>query len=405
MLDDKLSDLKLRSRLKIMELDRERIRVRNELRNSRKKNITINEAISSGLIPADDSVFGPPEYQTRGNTSSQFSFSREPSSMHFNPTSNRSASSPPRRRDGMGQQPTFSRSMSTVQSTSRRRLTSANQFSKQPTIPERDEYDVDRSSRRSSIDTVGAYVIDEFEKMSQVVPNILRALAKKKAEILEEEEKATMIAFNTGRDPDVKLLDYEPDMNKVRKTVSSVKKLRHRMSISKRLETSKPQKSLNQMIKERTDNIGEYDEYTDGTCALMKRRLEKKRRDSAPVIMEADMFHRKQSFPGASGESSSMRRASVHPGPASPSRRSSSMSSLPTMPSRSSTSLGFGSHQRHNNAGFESDIGTQIMDEDELINKQRIMRELEKYDMLQNRVDDFLLSRKGFVREDIIPIT
>ena len=50
MLDCRLRNLNLESRLKLMELDREKGKVRTELRNSRKKQITINEAISTGLM-------------------------------------------------------------------------------------------------------------------------------------------------------------------------------------------------------------------------------------------------------------------------------------------------------------------------------------------------------------------
>ena len=52
LLIDRLADLNLRSKLRSMDLDRERIQVRRELRNSQKRNIDVRDASALGLVNA-----------------------------------------------------------------------------------------------------------------------------------------------------------------------------------------------------------------------------------------------------------------------------------------------------------------------------------------------------------------
>lgn len=407
MLDDRLRHLNLESRLKSMELDRERSKVRTELRNSRKKQITINEAISAGIVPADDAVFLCGGNRKQKLTSAQNEFSgRRPSNA---PDDIRRASAPPQRKNGVAQPPAMMRSLSNVQQSRGNKMSSSNQFSRHPTILEHDEYDSSRPhDRKSSVfsnDTVGTYVLGEFEKISQVVPDILRALAKKKEKQQEVDELARLKELRNDVVVDMdNIMDYEPDMNKVRKTVRAVKKLRHRMAISKKLETSKQHKSLDQMIKDKTENIADNDQYTDGTCALMKRRLEKKRRESAPFLLDPQFSTRRLSL-GSVGEISAGRR----PQEVAP-RRASSLSQLPGSLSRSATMLSVGSVCRLNSVGADSSGDeSPFIDEDLLVNRQRIIREIDKCRALQNRVDSFITSTRAYsikpvtLREEIVP--
>ncbi|XP_045198836.2 uncharacterized protein LOC123553156 [Mercenaria mercenaria] len=408
MLDDKLHDLNLKSRLRIMEMDRERIKVRNEWRNSRKKQITINEAMSGGLLPpADFSVPGRSPNPARNMSMfppAQIGPKRQTLSVNMASNNRLTTSAPPQRIFGATntESPPLSRSSSVIQPKVHTRVSSTNQFAKQPVIPEGDENGRDSMSRRGSEGSVGMYVLDEFQKMSDVVPGILRTLAKKKEQQHEADERARLRDMRHDINVDQameNLLDYEPDMNKVRKTVSSVKKLRHRMAISKKLETSKPQKSLDQMIRDKTDNTGEYNEYTDGTCALMKRRLEKKRRESAPFAMDPSFMQRRQSITNGNFDGSpASRRGSLAQEPFM--RRGST---FPGTMTRSSTTLSLRSIN-------DSDEESAFIDEDVLVKRQRVMGELEKYRSLKNRVDQFLIAKaetygpRDTVIEEIIPI-
>lgn len=398
MLDYRLQNLNLESRLKLMELDREKSKVRNELRNSRKKQITINEAISTGLVPPDDADFLCGGKRSTGNK------------LSSGQSDDRRSSAPPQRKFGVAETPSFSQSTSFVQPVrGNTKMSLANQFSRPPTILEHEEYDTNRNERtrvKLGNDSVGTYVLGEFEKISQVVPDILRALAKKKEKQQEADEIARIKDLRNDIVVDMdKIMEYEPDMNKVRKTVRAVKKLRHRMAISKRLESSKNHKSLDQMIRDKTESIGENDEYTDGTCALMKRRLEKKRRESLPFALDPQYMQRRQSLtPAGVGDASFPRRHSE-----TTMRRASSVSHLPGPLSRSSTMLSIGSVGRLNSVGSDSGDDSPFIDEDVLVNRQRIMKEIDKYRSLQSKVDSFITKTSAYrinstLREELIPL-
>ena len=368
LLDARLTALRLQAKVKVMELDLERIKVRNEWRTSRKKQLTIKEAMSAGLL-SDDDVF----VQSR--------FGRQVSDFKSSDV-NRNVVSAPALQGGLPL-------VSPRSAGGHTRLSSTNQFSRQPTILEQEEYDPSVSDG-----SVGAYVLGEFEKISQVVPEILRTLAKKKEKQQEADERKRLkeLGKSTNFDAIAELIDeYEPDMNKVRRTVGAVKTLRQRMSLSKRLEMPKKHKPLDQMIREKTEDIGENDEYTDGTCALMKRRLEKKRRESSGSVLEPGFMQRRGSLTGSEGLSS--KRANAPPEGLS--RRSSSLSQLPSM-SRATTSLGLGISSRHSSVGLsDNEEESSFIDEDTIVNRQRIMRESNYYRALQMRVHRFIDSTRS----------
>ena len=394
MLDCRLRNLNLESRLKLMELDREKGKVRTELRNSRKKQITINEAISTGLMLDGNSDVLYGGKRSRNNSSSA-----------DNDGDGRLSSAPSQRKNGVVEAPGFQRGTSSLQ---QQKLVGKTSVSRPPTIFENEEYEPNRKEpRRFQLrhDSVGTYVLGEFEKISQVVPDILRALAKKKEKQQEADELKRIKELRHDTVVDMEnIMEYEPDMNKVRKTVRAVTKLRHRMAMSKRLETPKHHKPLTQMIKDRTDSIGENNEYTDGTCALMKRRLEKKRRESEPCVLEPQFMQRRRSLgPGVGDSSVSRRQPEIQ-------RRASSVSHLSESMTRSSTMLSLGSVGRFNSHGSDSDgDDSPFIDEDVLVQRQRIMKEINKYRSLQSRVDNFITSTACIrmrtpLRKVIIPL-
>ena len=418
LLQDRLADLTLMSKLKIMDLDRERIKVRTELRNSRKKNIDVKDAAVLSVSAANTSASPLKHNDTEMQRHS------------VGKTSNRkhSLSAPPGGRLAMISEapvntaPSGGQSVNTETSSNmdsppgnlrRKRRISVNQFARETSLPEinesliededeivdiiplkempKRETETNRYRSNSVIDeSVGAYVLGEFRRISQVVPSILLALSRK-----DEEEEDDNFYQPDEENSTQSLLDYEPDLHKVTKTVSTVKKLRHRMSINKKLEVCRPTKTLEQMIKEKTESTGTQNEYTDGTCVLMKRRLEKKRRNSA--------------IPGLSQPSFMLRRQSLFAQPdaltavkTNPSgtfgmpdfqrqrNRSQSVYSVPKL-SRSHSMIGFGSSSLRQDNEFKS----PVIDEDEFINRQRILRELENFAKINVKVDQFLATNKS----------
>ncbi|KAH3739376.1 uncharacterized protein LOC127850340 [Dreissena polymorpha] len=389
LLDCRLQDLKVQARLRLIELDLERVKVTKELRKSRKKQITINEAILSGLIPRDDNFFAKKINDGRDVIGDVKRGASKSASL-------------PRKLVAPNAQ-LISRSTSFIQPPRERsRVSIPNQFSRQSTIPEEHEECVANDNGMDfrtgvSSSSVGAYVLEEFEKISQVVPEILRALAKKKEQQQESDEMARLRELRKEKDLEAIIAedeDYVPDMNKVRKTVSAVKTLRQRMSLSKKLEMSKKHKPLEEMIREKTESIKEteHTEYTDGTCALMKRRLEKKRRESAPFALDPSYMQRRSSGPSA--DALLCRRASVAPEMLN--RRSSlSVTQLPGTMRRSMTTLSLTSINKPSSSAFgDASEGSQFIDEDTLLNRQRVMKEVQKYRALQTRVENFVTSTR-----------
>ena len=422
LLLDRLADLNLRSKLRSMDLDRERIQVRRELRNSQKRNIDIRNAPTLGLVNASATggkSTGPKKSRkTTKPVHRKHAISAPPggrlSSISENDSGNPSTAE-------------------TTESAPRllRRQSSVNRIMRETSLPNiRESFDEDdeddsendsireipiiprkeipkerqganplvngRSRANSVIDeSVGAYVLGEFRRMSQVVPSILRALNNK-----DEEEEDEQFMFQTEVEQPVNLLEYEPDLHKVTKTVRAVKKLRHRMSVSKKLDAARPVKPLDQMIKDKTENIGIQDEYTDGACVLMKRRLDKKRRNSAiPGLSQPAYMQRRQSL-FAKPESVEINKtrtiqASGVPNFPKQRNRSQSVFNLPKM-ARSPTMIGLSSAGPQTDDTFDS----PVIDEDEFLNRQRVLRELDNYRRISAKVGDFLATHDARLRAE-----
>lgn len=408
LLQDRLADLNLRSKLRVMDLDRERIQVRRELRNSRKRNIDVRDASALGLVTANAPGKDTEIQKTQKVTKPVYR--------------KHAISAPPGGRLSMISE-NHSEIPSTAETTESaprlRRQSSVNRLSRETSLPdicesfdEGDEFIdnvtvkeipllrrevprerpransvIDGRSRANSIvdESVGAYVLGEFRRMSQVVPSILRALNNK-----DEEEGDEEFLYQREVEKPISLLDYEPDLHKVTKTVSAVKKLRHRMSVSKKLDAARPIKPLDQMIREKTENIGVQDEYTDGACVLMKRRLDKKRRNSAtPGLLQPSFMQRRQSlFAKPESSDTNKTRTGQTSGVINFPRqrnRSQSVYGLPKM-SRSPSVIGLMSNMSELDNAFNS----PVIDEDEFLNRQKVLRELDNYRRISVKVGAFL---------------
>ena len=408
LLQDRLADLTLRSKLREMDLDRERIKVRIELRNSRKKNIDIRDAAALGMATnpfTNESINAQTQQNVKKPATRKHAVSAPPGGRLSVISENHAIAAPS---SGLLRQ---------------RKRSSVTRFGREASLPEihesleenedevsdiiplkeppKKDIPKDRSRTNSIVDeSVGAYVLGEFRRMSQVVPSILMALSRK-----DEEEEDVLYQPDEEREI-IPLLDYEPDLHRVTKTVSAVKKLRHRMSVSKKLEACRSTKSLDQMIREKTENLGVQDEFTDGTCVLMKRRLDKKRRNSAtPGLSQPPFMQRRQSLfaKPETHDGNKTKPADIFGGTNSqrPRNRSQSIYSLPRM-SRSPSVTGFGLFK----SGLEEESDSPVIDEDKFINRQKVLREIENYQKISAKVDQFLSAHKSrrAEYEDIVDI-
>jgi hypothetical protein len=128
-------------------------------------------------------------------------------------------------------------------------------------------------------DNVNSYLLGEYRRMSEVIPSILLALSKK------DEKKAKLVpAFPLRKIEEVEDRDQEPDLHRITKLARSVKKMRENMSFQKKIDMNRPRLSLAKMFKDMHEHRNEIDQYTDGTCVLLKRKLEKRRRESMPEL-------------------------------------------------------------------------------------------------------------------------
>lgn len=415
LLQDRLADLNLKSKLRIMDLDREKIQVRRELRHSRKKNIDVRDVAALGILTNEPiaievenkqrtKLMNKPlsrKHATSAPPGSRLTVISEDTSevSSLNPSEAKMTDSVPRHRKRSSDS-RFHRETS-LPNIHESFDESDESLVRPEEIPKK-EVPKERSRANSVVDeSVGAYVLGEFRRMSQVVPSILMALSHK------DDDEDELLSQKEEENQAVSLEDYEPDLHRVTKTVSAVKKLRHRMSVSKKLEAARPTKSLDQMIREKTEVIGEQDEYTDGTCVLMKRRLDKKRRNSAtPGLSQPLFIQRRQSLfaqperlnENITGSIQTSGRVSFSQ---QRRHRSQSVYNLPNM-SRSPTVIGLVS----NLSGFDNELNSPVMDEDEFLKRQKVLREIENYRRISLKVDEFLAARDSHRTgyEDIVVI-
>lgn len=336
---DKLERLHLSSRIKEIELDRERIKVRNELRNSKKKQVSVE---STTTTPRQD-------------------------------------------------------------------LKSAATESPRPrtTLQRSQSVNVRGRSATQDEDGVNAYLLGEYRRMSEVIPSILSALsAKDEKKSISKSSKKLPPKHPPSQRDSIDSEWQEPDFHKIRKVVDSIKTLRHNMAINKKLEYTKPNVPLSQRFKDlrmRTSEEDHIDQYTDGACVLLKRKIDKRRRES---MSEGDMpaFTNRRDSGGSPDRSNtpkpkSARSKSICPENLSsrqrPStnlptlKRSSSVMQMKNPSMRSHTSLGSAAPSPRTD-----DIKLQFIDEDELMRRKRVESEWDKYHQIQHKVEKFLVMSK-----------
>ena len=229
ILEDKLDQLHLESRIREIELDHERLNVRNEWRKSRRKKIPV-ESVSAHSSPAHSPVLQRRKFSDGGEY----------------------------------------------------RIAASGDAPK-PSRPE-------SSKTKDSSDNVNAYLLGEYRRNSEVIPSILLALSKK-------EEKGKKSGVSVGYSQIVKNTEIsespplEPDLYRITKLARAVKTMRQNLAFSKKIDMNRPRMSLAKMFKDIHANRSETDQYTDGTCVLLKRKIEKRRRESMPNLEQPLASH------------------------------------------------------------------------------------------------------------------
>ncbi|XP_069128866.1 uncharacterized protein [Argopecten irradians] len=328
-LEDRLARIHLRSRLREIELDRERIKVRDELRDSKKKQIPIDN------ILARQDTMTP----------------RVP-----------------------------------VQSAKPARLSSVTSDPRSP----QDE------------DGPNAYLLGEFKRMSEVIPTILLTLSAKDDKNKPKSGSRYRTEHPKPQSKVISVQDYEPDLHRITKLARTVKTLRHNMAINKKLEFTRPTVSLAKLFKEIYEKDHDLDQYTDGACVLLKRKMEKRRKGALPPLNRpisrrhsAYEFSTKENIKeNQTGTGSDSREGVLPPhgrnSTALPGlQRTQSMANLPRM-TRSVSSLSVLGVRKS-----ESPETKLYIAEDELVMRKRVAFELNKYERLRKKVDKFLLPPKA----------
>ncbi|KAK3097879.1 hypothetical protein FSP39_014085 [Pinctada imbricata] len=128
-------------------------------------------------------------------------------------------------------------------------------------------------------DNVNAYLLGEYRRMSEVIPSILLALSKKdeKGKIKTPSDYSQQVLLNDSP-------PMEPDLYRITKLARAVKTMRQNLAYSHKIDMNRPRMSLSRMFKDIHQNRDETNQYTDGTCVLLKRKLEKRRRQSMPDL-------------------------------------------------------------------------------------------------------------------------
>ncbi|XP_033740672.1 uncharacterized protein LOC117327681 [Pecten maximus] len=327
-LEDRLARIHLRSRLREIELDRERIKVRDELRDSKRKQIPIDN-----VLARQDTMTSRPPMSPRKPT--RLSVTSDPRS--------------PQEEDGPN-----------------------------------------------------AYLLGEYKRMSEVIPTILLTLSAK-------DDKTKPKSGSRYRTDHVKtqsnvtsVQDYEPDLHRITKLARTVKTLRHNMAINKKLEFTRPTVSLAKMFKEIYEKEHDLDQYTDGACVLLKRKMEKRRRGALPPLPITRRHSAYEFSPTQKDKDNNTGTGSDNPENVLPPngghsavlpalQRTQSMANLPRM-TRSMSSLSVLGVRRS-----ESPDTKLFIAEDELVMRKRVAFELNKYERLREKVDRFLLPPKPIV--------
>ncbi|XP_071114623.1 uncharacterized protein [Haliotis cracherodii] len=296
-LEKRLESISLNSRLRMMELDRERITLRNEYRLSRRHNVSSSKPRSRSPSPFVDS----------------------------------------------------------------------------------------RPSRHQTLDPVNSYLLTEYRRVSEVIPSILMSLSAK------EEKTPEFVAMTTTEVDRTKGGADEPDMTKILQLIRNVKKMRQDMNVSKRLDSNRCKVSFKDLLKsiEAREQKGSLsDTYTDGACSLLRRKMNKMRRDGQDVDRRqgprSQGGHRQPTESIKSPDENSQRKRHSITLPR--------VSDTPMQPqgltmTRSVTTLGMPGRQKTSLPAYTK---RQLAEEDEFITRTKVSRELENYDKIRGRIGTFI---------------
>jgi hypothetical protein len=255
-----------------------------------------------------------------------------------------------------------------------------------------------RTSAKMAQDlSVNDYLIEEHRKLSAVIPEILTALT------IPKNDKTKKLI------PDTVYIQegtyVEPDMNKVMKMTQAVKVLRKNISTKMKANSLQPKLTV-ALRPPKGDN--DLNTYTNGACALMKRKIDKKRKESnahyeLPPSMQRKLaaLEKQMSDPRRHSVIASIpdvnkikQQQKIHSVCVPVLQRAHSTSVLPPIPrtpgvSRSLTNMTIHSLSENHRLNSQ-DANSQTIDEDELKARQKIALELERYDAVRCKITNFL---------------
>ncbi|XP_067676150.1 uncharacterized protein [Haliotis asinina] len=245
---------------------------------------------------------------------------------------------------------------------------------------------VSRPSRHQPLDPVNAYLLTEYRRVSEVIPSILMSLSAK------EEKKHEFVAMTTT-EPDRTqggCVD-EPDMTKIQQLIRNVKKMRQDMNVSKRLDSNRCKvnfKDLMKTIEAREQRSSPSDTYTDGACSLLRRKMNKMRREGQDV-------DRRQGQRTQSESTQSTEHTKPLDDSTQRQRHSITLPRVSDTPAqhrgltmtRSVTTLGMPGRQKTSLPAYTK---SQLAEEDEFITRTKVTRELENYDKIRGRIGTFM---------------
>ncbi|KAK3585738.1 hypothetical protein CHS0354_020308 [Potamilus streckersoni] len=410
LLQERLEELNLKSRIRIMQLEKERITLRNEFNMKRKQNRSLTSAQYWPMTAEetdeaiDDISDLPRQFQrrlscfpasTRMPSITALSSQRNMSAPAVSISRKTSVTTAPEDGPETKEGKKIERKISFVFDNDKREVDGTT-LSRQISLVDENANNIKNLKTREPngqgcglnsrefVESHGAYLLDEYRRMSRVVPSILLSLSPKddKPELLEDTEPSKIYTLPIQD-------DSEPDLSRVSNLVRSVKRIRHQIAINKRSENTRPKTSLQQMFK---DLLKEetFDEHTDGACVLIKRMMDRKRRQSVSYQNEYQNMQnrrminevqtsgsRRQSMSGLTSGIAS-RRTSV----------ASSVQALPDLARRGYTSVGLRRSSVFRR-GVDKNL-TSLSFGENITNSERLAREMENYELLQEKVNTFL---------------
>ncbi|KAL3883477.1 hypothetical protein ACJMK2_029736 [Sinanodonta woodiana] len=411
MLQERLEELNLKSKYRIMQLEKERITLRNEFNMKRKQNRSLTSAqywpmTAEELDEAIDDISDLPRpfqrrlscfpASTRMQSITSLLPQRKMSAPAISISRKTSVATSPEEGPPTKEGKKIERKISFVVDNNDKGEADGKTMSRQTSLVEENVNNTKHLKIRESngqgggqysrevAESHGAYLLDEYRRMSRVVPSILLSLSPKddKDELLEHTEPSKIDTLPVQD-------ESEPDLSRVSNLVRSVKRIRHQIAINKRSENTRPKTSLQQMFK---DLLKEdtFDEHTDGACVLIKRMMDRKRRQSVSYQNEYQNMQNRRMMSDLQPSGSRRQTLSVSSS-GLPSRRTSiasSVQALPGLTRRGCTAAGLRRSSIFRRGGDQDLTGLSFGDD--ITNSERLAREMENYELLQERVNTFL---------------